>query len=191
MKVCHRCWIEKPIGEFNKQVRNPDGLQYWCRECKNAWRRERYATNPEFKKKRRTEGQKWLDDHKEERIEASRAIARRYVANHPERILANSRLYRKSHPGWASFHQQKRRTRLAEVGGSFTYKEWIDLCEKYDNRCLACGRKIQLTIDHVIPITREGSTNNIENIQPLCGTCNSRKHNRIIDYRQPFVAMAT
>jgi 5-methylcytosine-specific restriction endonuclease McrA len=41
---------------------------------------------------------------------------------------------------------------------------------------------IVLTRDHVVPL-KHGGLNTIENIQPLCGSCNSRKHLKHIDYR--------
>lgn len=66
-----------------------------------------------------------------------------------------------------------------------TQKEWVELCTHYEFVCLCCGRRepeIKLTADHVIPLSK-GGTNFIENIQPLCQSCNSSKHRAIIDYR--------
>lgn len=52
-----------------------------------------------------------------------------------------------------------------------------------DKCCLKCERKDKLTIDHIIPISKNGS-NHISNLQTLCEKCNSKKSNNIIDYRK-------
>lgn len=64
----------------------------------------------------------------------------------------------------------------------FAADEWETLCEAYNNRCLACGEVKPLTADHIIPLYKGGS-NTIDNIQPLCFSCNSTKHTKCIDYR--------
>jgi 5-methylcytosine-specific restriction endonuclease McrA len=76
---------------------------------------------------------------------------------------------------------QKRRARIKGCDGSYTAKEWRDLKAKHDHCCAECGRRepeIKLTVDHIIPLSKHGS-NYIENIQPLCGSCNSRKGAKI------------
>lgn len=40
--------------------------------------------------------------------------------------------------------------------------------------CKSCETPYNLTIDHIMPIAR-GGTNDLENLQPLCKSCNSRK----------------
>lgn len=69
--------------------------------------------------------------------------------------------------------------------GVITVGEWEDLKRQYNFTCLRCGIKepgIKLSCDHVIPF-RKGGTNTIDNIQPLCKPCNSRKWIRVLDYR--------
>ena len=55
----------------------------------------------------------------------------------------------------------------------------------YEYTCLACRLQepeIKLVPDHVVPIAR-GGANDIDNIQPLCESCNKRKGAKTVDYR--------
>jgi len=84
----------------------------------------------------------------------------------------------------------KRRARIAKGGGSFTAQEWESLCAQFNNHCVCCGRDdIALTADHVVPLALGGSSY-ITNIQPLCISCNSRKNDKTIDYRQQWLRQA-
>lgn len=47
MKLCRRCSTLKDESEFNKDKRNKDGLQSWCRECTIANSRE-YRKNKKY-----------------------------------------------------------------------------------------------------------------------------------------------
>jgi 5-methylcytosine-specific restriction endonuclease McrA len=83
--------------------------------------------------------------------------------------------------------ESKRKTKLRRksVIGSHTLDEWQKLVDIFDGMCISCmstDYKGSLNVDHIIPIFR-GGTDCIENIQPLCRSCNSKKRTNIIDYR--------
>lgn len=68
----------------------------------------------------------------------------------------------------------------------FTGRQWKELRAKYGNVCLACGTpeidEYPLTPDHVVPLCKGGG-GGIDNIQPLCWSCNVKKSRRDTDYR--------
>ena len=87
-------------------------------------------------------------------------------------------------PKYRSFLQTRRMVRKKQNGGSHTLEEWENLKGKYNYTCPCCGQKepeIILTEDHIIPLKSKG-TDNINNIQPLCGKCNSTKQGRFIKF---------
>jgi len=71
--------------------------------------------------------------------------------------------------------------------GGHTQEEWEELKSQYNYTCPCCGRaepEITLTRDHVVPRSMRwnGASNldDIENIQPLCSSCNRKKGDRSI-----------
>lgn len=69
------------------------------------------------------------------------------------------------------------------AAGRFDLPEFYAKCETMEWHCQLCGKvltKNTVTVDHIIPISN-GGTNAIENLQPLCGSCNSRKGTRSME----------
>lgn len=66
------------------------------------------------------------------------------------------------------------------AGGCLDLPAFYAKCETLEWHCQICGKvltKETVTIDHIIPVSK-GGTNDIENLQPMCRSCNSRKGNR-------------
>jgi 5-methylcytosine-specific restriction endonuclease McrA len=130
--------------------------------------------------------------YRQENIERVRAKDREYgkvKRQTDENYVAKRREYNRKYiqlyPEKSAQYFNNRRARIQQAGGEFTSREWKKLCKRYDYTCLCCGKRepeIKLTVDHVIPLSA-GGTNSIDNIQPLCISCNASKGTRTIDYR--------
>lgn len=79
-------------------------------------------------------------------------------------------------------HSRNRKMRMKMVEGTHTATDIKRLYEDQDGRCLYCGIGLlesEVTVDHVVPITRGGS-NWSDNLVVCCKSCNSSKNNRTI-----------
>lgn len=81
--------------------------------------------------------------------------------------------------------------RRASIQGDATPQDWQDALDYFGHTCAYCGSTGQLTVDHIIPISRFGA-NKRYNIIPACPHCNSSKSDHeILDWylKQPFYAV--
>lgn len=212
-KVCGKCKFWKMFCEFYICRRSLDGTGGYCRGCAKQVSKDRFYKNQQRCNQQAREwklknSDKVADyslnrsqraaENKAKSIETLSEIQvrrlspligleeeRAYRDKTRDRIRVrgnhNKRRAYKLNPAMCTAIQEMRRT--AKNSGTFTFQEWQSLCDKYSWKCLACGENRKLTIDHVIPLSRGGS-NLIDNIQPLCQSCNSKKNTNTIDYRR-------
>lgn len=112
-----------------------------------------------------------------------RAKQKVYNAKNANKNIERVRAWRKNNPGLAQHNSSMSRAKSFGAEGSYSLGDWETLKKQYGHKCPHCGRsepEIKLTRDHIIPLSRGGS-NFIENIQPLCGDCNRRKHAKMPD----------
>lgn len=151
-----------------------------------AAKRAREST-PEYKEARKlytkTEAFKSRKKERESRedMRAKRkAYMRRYAST--EQWKQRQAAYRATDRGReiVALHVNRRRLRKLQAGGSHTVEQWVRLCQSYGNSCAYCGSHGKLTRDHDVPICR-GGTDDISNLMPACGSCNSRKRHLTAD----------
>lgn len=118
-------------------------------------------------------------------------VRQNYLKNKASRIAkmkiyqsTNRETYLAAQKGYYERNKSKWRVKKTRriLTGSYSQEEWKELCTRYGNVCLCCKKTKILTADHVIPVSK-GGTNTIDNIQPLCRQCNSKKGIKTIDFR--------
>lgn len=96
----------------------------------------------------------------------------------------DGRSYVEGYRSWINNKRNRLKGAIRKELGGHTFGEWQTLKAQYNFTCPCCGKKepeIKLTEDHIIPLSKGGS-DLIENIQPLCGSCNSKKLTKTIKY---------
>lgn len=181
---------------------SPSPAGYWrgcrCEECKEAIRardKARYAINPTPKL---LSSKRYKDSNREHHNQVNarwyannkaRVIqnVRRWQAAHPERVKTYQKAtkqngldkkWRKENPDKVRAWNRRRKAIKRGADGSHTLTEWLEILERFNRRCAHCGSPENITQDHVIPISK-GGTDYASNLQPLCGSCNSRKHDKL------------
>jgi len=192
-KICNGCGEEFPLTEeyYYKFKTNKDGFNNKCKNCyKEAHKynseksADYYIRNKdmvlnrqtEFYKNNKEEYSKYYFDNKEEKLQ----YQKEYVETHYDTLKVC----------WERA-QSKRQALLLEQGGSYNKKEWQECLDFFDNKCCysgECSSKGNLSTDHIIPITK-GGTSHIWNIACCDVRINTSKGNKDLEqwYRkQPF-----
>lgn len=156
-----------------------------CKECARRY----YQQNKEKWEERRQKNRKKVNRYKSEWRKKNKSKVKEYNKKYlQEKAKENKKKY-----GITKTPRQKEQDRICQntrrahkngAIGSFTIEEWRKLCDEYQNNCACCKQYKPLTIDHVIPISMGGSCY-IDNIQPLCRSCNSKKGEVAIRYLKP------
>ena len=158
--------------------KDPRKRKEYNREYRRLHHKQALSYMAEYRKVNREEIVEYLREWKLDNPDYDR----HWRAENKDKKCANQRTYRQRHPEKIRVFNAVYATKKTLAGGHFTEQQWLSLCRKYEHRCLHCNRRRKLTPDHVLPVSK-GGTSNIGNIQPLCQPCNSSKNNKTIDYR--------
>lgn len=175
-KRCPKCGELKPATPecFYRNRAASDGFCCYCKVCMSAMQQARAARKMETDRA-------WRQAHPERWRELRRADSwRRKVARAQE-----LRVWRAKNPERRNEHRRARKLLERGASGHHGERQWQALKRKHDYTCLCCGKRepeIELTRDHILPLTQGGS-DGIENIQPLCRSCNSSKGASYVDFR--------
>jgi hypothetical protein len=65
-KNCYKCKLNKPIFEFNNKKSRKDGLDSWCKKCRNEHKRQNYKpTKKPSSTNKKQQMKEWVRNNKE------------------------------------------------------------------------------------------------------------------------------
>lgn len=73
---------------------------------------------------------------------------------------------------------RRRRAKQAQAEYPLTSKEWQIVLDKYGRKCVYCGSKKKIEMDHVVPLSK-GGKHSMQNVLPACRSCNAEKNNKL------------
>lgn len=161
-------------GHFvKKPERTKEEKKILNREKAKRWRR---ISPDKFKR--------CIEKYKENNKEHIEKVKNDWYEKNKDKIKEYIKDWRNNNKDKISIHSKKRRARKFGNGGSHTLGEWQTIKAQYNYTCPCCHRsepEIKLTEDHIIPLSKGGG-DNIENIQPLCKSCNCKKHTKLTKF---------
>jgi len=189
-KTCPSCNLTKRADEYHKNSKNKSGIADYCKSCSSI-RYKKYRDNnkekvheksiryyQENKLSLQTKHKNYYESNKEK----LKPVRSHYYFSHKEKLNSINNSWWSKNPGKRVEYFQAYRARK-HSSGRVSSAEIQALLDFYDNKCLCCGKEnTKLAIDHIVPL-KLGGVNSIENLQPLCKSCNSKKNINIIDYR--------
>jgi len=195
-----RCKVCKNISNRAYYAKNPERQHEISKKyrdsnkekVKEAQSKHRLANQEKIKERKKKYQEENKDKLKEyyknyraENREKVHIASRSWHLANAEKVYERQRKYRKENPDNGIVNSNNLRARKLGVSGKITENEWKLLKEKFAYTCPCCGEKepfIKLTIDHIVPMSL-GGCNTIDNLQCLCGSCNSSKGKNIANYK--------
>ncbi len=161
-----------------------------CRTCKNERDKAR-AKKPARRDKMRARILSWKARNPEKvsvarkkHLDAHPGYMREYCKTHPRKnppdlVAARIRSseWRRANSEWVRVQGHWRRARERDAKGHCTCEQWLARLAFHGWRCRYCEATGKMTIDHMIPLSRNG-TNWPANMVPACMSCNARKHDK-------------
>jgi len=127
----------------------------WCKRNPNYWYR--------YRRKNRA---------------AIAAQKREYYQEHREEIATRNRQYGQKHP--KKIQELKRRRRIRKRKARIGPVDGQKLYTLYNNTCIYCGGKNDLTLDHIVPLIK-GGVHCEDNLVVACRSCNSSKQDQSLE----------
>lgn len=180
--LCKKCNQDKSLELMRSDSSKKSGYKNCCKECDAIDSKNRYHnTSDKFKYVEKSK--RYRDKNIELCRERDRTKRETLIKQEGENFYVRKRKSISKHyennKDYYLERNKKRRALKANSNGSHTKEQREALYKRQNNRCNICLKENTLTMDHIIPLSRNGS-NDISNIQGLCSFCNTSKGKKLM-----------
>lgn len=174
---CKQCTREKRSVKMRMQNQSVAeiSLNRTCTKCNET----KPATLEYFAYKADNQGRKRMQTICRECIATEK---RQYRIAHQDLLRESARRRRARDPEDHRTRNRNRKAKLKSIPGKHTKEDIRQQYERQKGKCYWCEKMLKWgdhTVDHVIPVTRKGSSNDPWNIVIACSFCNASKKNRL------------
>lgn len=155
-KVCTKCETEKPLGEFHKFARSPDGHKPVCKPCNCAARKVYYEEN---KEQHAETCRAWVEANQDK----VRGYKKAYVKANRKKVNARNGRFQKNNRAKYNAYEAKRRARKANttpVQNDSRVKAIYYIAQAL------CELGPEFHVDHIVPLCK-GGAHDYKNLQVL------------------------
>lgn len=199
-KICNKCKKELPLTSeyFQPRKDTPTGYRNDCKSCRTEYASQRNIKDKGARSRKRHEI--YYAENKEMINEKSRqhyiknkvkigiihrqyheknkvkylAYSKKYRDINKEKIAITIKLWNLKNPDKARINSAKQLSLKHGLPATFTVDQWKQIKIYFNNKCAYCGKELPLTQDHFKALS-EGGEYTINNIIPVCQSCNSSK----------------
>jgi len=188
-KVCTSCNKETPLDLMGKNKRSKDGYNIYCKSCVKSKSQKIRDLNPE-------QNRMWQFDYAQKnRKSKSEKDLKRYYSKKEEILIKNAEYRKMNHERRLEIERASRakninKIRYSKILSQAKRKKRLSECKVYDisdkdlnrlysDKCYNCDSTENQSIDHRIPISRNGE-HGIGNLMTLCRPCNASKKDKTI-----------
>lgn len=124
---------------------------------------QKNKNDPAYMQKRKLEFKIWYEKNREIIKQRNKMATKKYS---------------KTDKGKQARRNSKAIRRAREKTGKVTNEQWQQKLKEFNYQCALCPANEKLEQDHIIPLSK-GGKHEINNIQPLCRSCNASKSNKL------------
>lgn len=194
-KQCPQCSLIKALDYFAKSTSGFAGKTTYCKPCAAENIRKHREKNPNYDhlcyKKRREKHHEYMQDYRGKNLEKLKENDKLHKLKNKERILAYNREYGKRNRDRITENDRARRSRSPEkfilkglkrrarkrlLPSELTKEQHLQIQSHFNLGCALSGSKVDIHMDHVIPIAIGHGGTVYENMIPLRADINTSKN---------------